>query len=1809
MDLSTTYWYTWPNDLVGEFCVGVHDECHYRILKMEARFLKCILRVLTEYSLPKSLKNHFFFINNQVSDMSTICSNYKNNRLSDGRIGIASNLVRKAIQPKIREILVRLWKSNKPWGTYCVDMFSIVSFTLEDLVDCMADRLAPDLLEKMKSLSSKLTFERRLRWSIRDGFANRENNIDIWLQFTSDISYSVACLNCLYWLDDIPEEIARGLRQCLSALIRRCEELIQIDAREVLTRLHKASELLLTFDTSINDLPLYFVDFVLDSVVQLHNSKENSKFPTKGLSETLHYLGTSIADRLTQSTENLKLKGQEVIRRIYVLRAEVMEKEAEATNHSFAINPKSIQDLCTHYSRREQKLMIDPFTCMKWLEKHGEIKIRHVALELDIRLQYLQFILKRQPSGQEEFNLVHQTMKTIGTNIHEACINAKYGRVDFALSILESQLTSMLKDFDLRQEVERAHSLLSSSANDSDLQCEENSPPLYFKKALLAQGAPMPTQLAIEFISTLLLNLKCLVSYRLKPKATVKREMEIFEVKLSFLRGFLKLTSIFFIKSERLENLVARIIALVGEAACISYWCYPEKLSRKMEHEMSHTISDLLSRMKSFEAEMRDNYLIALEASHSSQSEYRTPYSSKLVVAVIDSLVDNFMELADKGSTSLISKALRIETIHQDQSFLITLLKDLRRQCSENIKFDDLLTYVKAQSDKMNQAAPSVPLDLLKEEEVSTQVTSSLLQLTVIIKLIKAEFFLMDLQQSIPNSTVSWKGEIPILSEELKALTTIAIDVLWQCDCHSRNVEALSDSFEHVINVCDITNVTEHMDEMLFHGPFELSVKVKLIKSEISLRKLLKNQINIVDPVKDNFDNLLMDLEFLGTLLLDLPEQYAKQERRNHLLSCVDVVAAEIDTIIESHCSKKDVEGMAGRMELQLSDVLQKIKLIKAEDREICPKIPKLSRTNFPMTDGLGFLDLLVENLAEILNFKGDRIILLKRQVETIQRELKFLREFLEKIAQQRNEHVELRSVWEKVVGVAYEVEYAIDSYVANGGGTIWHHTFSDIVEDIKLIKGRVIKISTSDLYDSRTHSLGEISHISTHIEKPTINEAVVGFEDVLATLKQRVIGGSPDLDVITIFGMPGLGKTTLAKKVYDDCKAVNRFDVCVWCCISERYEKKSLLIDILQQINIALPENVEEKSEGDLADLLRRSIMGRRYLIFMDDIWTIEAWDDVKTPFRDDKQGSRIILTTRHAEVASYAKCTTDPLRLRFFHNEESWMLLVQKLFQGQQCPPELVDVGKRIAEKCQGLPLSVVLVAGLLGKMETKEDGWLQVAESLSTTTVGDSSSRGIIELSYKHLPEYLKPCFLYFGGFMEDEEIPVSKLTWKWIAEGLVRKHKPKSLEDMAEEYLVDLISRSLVMDAKMRYNGRVKSCRIHDLLHEFCQNKAKEEKFWQYVYSYQDKDSPDIDLQDLERRRMLVSPDGRFASLRLVGSPVRSLLLMTANNVETNVLSVSFIKCFRLLKVLDLERINLLDSFPDEIEQLIHLTFLAVRTGMTSIPAWIYKLEKLETLLIKGLRGEVALPDSLWDMARLRHVHINDRAAFGFAKEVIENSSKLDDLETFSTPSLAYGDDMEKMMRKFSNLKKLKCRFLESVYYSMKLRKDYIRFPILDFLVHLESLKVFSNGKKLSQPCEFKFPENLKKLTLSNFRLPWKEISIIARLPNLEVLKLLRKAFEGEKWEVKDDEFPALKALKLDDVVISQWDVSDDAFPSLEKLVLQRCKKLKEIPSCFGYNCSIQSIEVSWCSLSVTESAKQIQDTQVDDMGNGGFKIFI
>ncbi|KAF3626783.1 hypothetical protein FXO38_29069 [Capsicum annuum] len=149
----------------------------------------------------------------------------------------------------------------------------------------------------------------------------------------------------------------------------------------------------------------------------------------------------------------------------------------------------------------------------------------------------------------------------------------------------------------------------------------------------------------------------------------------------------------------------------------------------------------------------------------------------------------------------------------------------------------------------------------------------------------------------------------------------------------------------------------------------------------------------------------------------------------------------------------------------------------------------------------------------------------------------------------------------------------------------------------------------------------------------------------------------------------------------------------------------------------------------------------------------------------------------------------------------------------------------------KCEGLPLSVVSVVGVLSKMKRTEECWSQVDKGLGSY-IG-SEEKAITKQSYKHFSYYLKPFILYFGTFLEDEEINFSKLTWLWIGEGFMKDLEGRSLQNMTKAYLENLISRNLVMNVKKSSDGKVKSCRIQGLLLDFCMRKAEEEYFLLWI----------------------------------------------------------------------------------------------------------------------------------------------------------------------------------------------------------------------------------------------------------------------------------------------------------------------------------------------------------------------------------------
>ncbi|KAH0664698.1 hypothetical protein KY285_025904 [Solanum tuberosum] len=273
------------------------------------------------------------------------------------------------------------------------------------------------------------------------------------------------------------------------------------------------------------------------------------------------------------------------------------------------------------------------------------------------------------------------------------------------------------------------------------------------------------------------------------------------------------------------------------------------------------------------------------------------------------------------------------------------------------------------------------------------------------------------------------------------------------------------------------------------------------------------------------------------------------------------------------------------------------------------------------------------------------------------------------------------------------------------------------------------------------------------------------------------------------------VGKTTLAFKVYNDKSISCHFDLRAWCTVDQEYDENNLLNKIFNQVNGSdsnLIENI------DVADKLQKQLLGKRYLIVLDDAWDTTTWDDLTRPFPNGMKGSRIILTTREKEVALHGKRYTDPLELRLLRSEESWELLEKRAFGNESCPDELLDVGKEIAENCKGLPLVADLIAGVIAGLEKKKTVWLEVRNNLSSFILnGEVEVMKVIELSYDHLPHHIKPCFLYLASFPKDTAIVIFVLNGLWHAEGFVEQTEMKSVEEVIKVYADNLISSSLVI----------------------------------------------------------------------------------------------------------------------------------------------------------------------------------------------------------------------------------------------------------------------------------------------------------------------------------------------------------------------------------------------------------------------------
>ncbi|KAJ0691038.1 putative P-loop containing nucleoside triphosphate hydrolase, leucine-rich repeat domain superfamily [Helianthus annuus] len=725
---------------------------------------------------------------------------------------------------------------------------------------------------------------------------------------------------------------------------------------------------------------------------------------------------------------------------------------------------------------------------------------------------------------------------------------------------------------------------------------------------------------------------------------------------------------------------------------------------------------------------------------------------------------------------------------------------------------------------------------------------------------------------------------------------------------------------------------------------------------------------------------------------------------------------------------------------------------------------------------------------------------------------------------------------------------------------------------------------------------------------KKLLDEIVIGIDRDVELIRDKLVEDNTKLDVVSIVGMGGIGKTTLATKVFNDSYVKHHFHVRVWVTISQTYDKRDVLIQILASIGVDLDLEKEVK-DSKLHEMVHKNLIGKRYLIVIDDIWSIETWDNLKLFFPHDKTRSRILLTSRLNEVAKHANSDGLIHHLGYLNKERSWELLCHKVFHGNEFPKWSIKPGMQIVENCQGLPLAVVAIAGVLAKDAWSEKFWVEIAKGIGSYIVGDMN--GCIEtltLSYNHLPLHLRACFLYLGGFPENYNFQVPRLLWLWVAEGFIQQAGNQSLEDIAEGYLMDLIDRNLVtVSERKKSNGRIKACKLHDLFRELCQRIAKEEQFiLQTERLMLSSQFSNVITPPYMPCRLFINKgtcDSYFA--HPPSQSVRSILWFSVFRFLTDDISKYF-HSFLLLRVLDLQHREVFD-FPKGMELLVHLRYLAICSPLDYFPSEICNLWNLQTLIyIRSCMGNftsIILPSNISDLTNLRH--LESYLLFWFSKEKRPSSLPFIEepmnLQTISHVMLGEGINVQ---RYFPCIRKLTSPIYVNEENDFKSLTYLEKLNITGFCSRMKStvhhyLKGCANNR-------ITFPTTLKSLTLFECHLPWTDMSILQSLPNLQVLKLKDDAFEGSLWNTDEQEFRQLKFLRLERLNIKMWEAYSRSFPCLKQLQIFDCYHLQEIPLDIGDIPTLELIIINGCRHSVSESVRTIQEEQ-HDFGNYDLQI--
>ncbi|KAL5555536.1 hypothetical protein UlMin_037772 [Ulmus minor] len=922
---------------------------------------------------------------------------------------------------------------------------------------------------------------------------------------------------------------------------------------------------------------------------------------------------------------------------------------------------------------------------------------------------------------------------------------------------------------------------------------------------------------------------------------------------------------------------------------------------------------------------------------------------------------------------------------------------------------------------------------------------------------------------------------------------------------------------------------------------------------------------------------------------------------------------------------------------------------------------------------------LLVENLGSLALQRIEEEVKLVKGVEgevsNLQTNLEDIQAVLEDAEKKKlkKDHAVVKRWVEKLEGVSYDMDNVLDEW---NTAILDYKIKKEEGEDLLAPKKKVCFPMPSCFCSPKVNRLGSRRKIAgkvkdlnerldriakdqvryslttTTVEPPPdvppttsfIDEAkTFGRDEDKMNLVSKLLSESSHheqgLQVISIVGMGGLGKTSLARLAFNNEEVKAHFEQRIWVCVSDPFEETKITRAIIEAVEGKASEitALENLFQG-----VRKSIEGKKFLLVLDDVWTENEnkWEPLKLALAYGAAGSRVLVTTRKEEVSRMME-VSGMIMLKKLSDEDCLLIFERLAFQerNEDEVEILKEIGRKIAGKSKGLPLVAKTLGSLMRYKKTKEQ-WEDVLRSELWNSEDIEEMFAPFLLSYYDLSAMEKRCFSYCSVFPKDHIIERSQLIEMWMSQGFLG-HNENSVKK-GHEYFEKLAMRSFFQNLeKSKYGGGIIRCQMHDIVHDFAHFLTKNDCIIKEVDVIEE--SVKLVVDEGARHLTLVVGDGAQCPAltynEMNEKNLRTLFVLLNGYGSVDASLFLNLKC---LRTLNFSRCGL-EKLPESIGELIHLRYLNLEWNhrLKELPGSLCNLCNLQTLNLVSCGALRRLPEGMGKLVNLKHLHIRGSGLEGLPKGFGRLTS-LQTLDTLIVPDdkEAYFDigDLNKLknLQLRDSLEIQQCRYFGNGDEAKKINlknKEHVAELTLDFgnlrygrgseddFAILEALEPHQKvasiciGKYMGVPSSPRWMTSLKNIiNIDISACPnCEKLPSLGKLPSLKSLSIsglrnvktagveflgISKSDEEVGGTERDEplkspmiSFPNLESLVFEDMEqLEKWegyviasDTSLTIMPRLTTLTVWTCPRLQALPDFLETTTTLKQLTIGYSRI--------------------------